>query len=191
MPTRTSEQKRLAIGHFSYLLDQCASLLPYIAQYEAEQLYLIWDACGVKFTTDFRALCGFLIAERQRRDAHGEDFLPGWKPTETSACEHLKEVTNFIHKHRAHLSWQRFENQNDGKFGIERWVPAGYLDAGRLTAASYARILTDYLDVLDEFINRLPSKSDGQQLFFGAAFNARHKVNAFMGLPSPSPVLPS
>jgi hypothetical protein len=183
--TAATDAKRLMIGHLTQLLDQCASMLPFIAKYESECLDLVRVACMDSFMIDFRALYGFMLAplDSKRRDAHRIDYIPDWKPSWTDACRRLKEMTEFVHKHRAHLSWKRFENwrngkdQKDRKYGIECWTPADYLDAGRLTATSYARILSDYLDVLDEFIKHLPSQSDEQQLFFGAVFNARHKVN--------------
>lgn len=82
------------------------------------------------------------------------------------------------------MSWKRFENQNDG---IDYLIPAEYLDGRRLTVTGYARALSDYLDVVDEFVQNLPSQSDEQKLFFGAAFNARYKVNAFTAVPMVPP----
>jgi hypothetical protein len=184
----TEDPKRTAIGHITYSLDQCASLVPLFAEYEAEHPHLA-GAIFTSFMTEFRVLYSFLLGQldSKRRDAHQTDFLPKWSPSKSLARQRLKELYDFINVHVAHLSWGRFRTVRN----IEEWIPAQYLDGSRLAAASYARILSDYLDVLDEFIKRLPSKSDEQQLFFGAAFNARHKVNTFMGLPPPSPVLPT
>lgn len=184
----TEDPKRAAIDHITYSLDQCASLVPLLAEYEAEYPHLA-GAVFTSFMTEFRVLYSFLLGQldSKRRDVHQTDFLSNWSPSKSLARQRLKVLYDFVNVHVVHLSWGRFRAIRN----IEDWLPAEYLDGPRLVAASYARILSDYLDVLDEFIKRLPSKSDEQQLFFGAAFNARHKVNTFMGLPSPSPVPPT
>jgi hypothetical protein len=170
------------IGHFTMLLGQCAAVLPYIAEYEdGRGPDAVWDACTNSFATDFRALHGFMFRPNSR-DADRTDFVSptDWEPSETAATERLKKLANFIDKHRAHLSRKRFKK---GRGSICSWVPDEHLDSGRLKAVGYARILTDYLDVLDEFILELPTKSKEQWLFAGASGVARNGVNSFMGLP--------
>lgn len=95
-------------------------------------------------------------------------------------------MANFVDKHRVHLSWARFESPRGS---LSDWVPDEYLDDGRLKAAGFARILTDYLDILDEFILKLPRRSDEQWRFSGATGQARTKVNRFMGLPPPKSLM--
>jgi hypothetical protein len=175
------KERLFMIEQFSALLGHCASLLPFIAEDEDKhERYHVWVACNNSFTTDLRALLGFLTADHDSRSAHRTDFC-GWKPNKKApSVKRLKRLYTFTHVHRAHLSWERFESERSD---LSSKIPADYLNDGRLKAAGYARILTDYPDVLDEFILELPRKSKEQWLFAGASGVARNGVNSFMGLP--------
>jgi hypothetical protein len=188
IPNDEQTREREMIGHLTWLLNQCATIIPYIHQYETEGLHPVSDACANSFTTDFRALYGFLIGpkDRKARDAHRRDYAPDWTPSRTAEIKRLEDLKPFIDKHRAHVTWDRVKERSS----IEKSLPPEYLQNRRLIAASYAYILSDYLNILDEFTRNLPTASDEQKLFFSASFDPRAKVNRFMGLPAPDPTPP-
>jgi hypothetical protein len=171
-------EKWSTIGQFTAVLTQAADLLPYIAEEENGGNHAKWVAYCNSLTTDLRALYGFMLGPRNERDAHRTDFVQKWTPSKSDARRRLDKFIDFIHVHRAHFSRKRFADLYPA---IEDWVPAEYLERGRITAKGYAQALTDYLDVVDEFIQRLPPDSLEQRAFRGASSAARYKINEFLG----------
>lgn len=183
MSSNRAPLRHAAIGQFASLLDHLASLLPHIAEHEDQHQYHVRLACTNSFTTDLRALYGFMLGPQKSRDVHRCDFLRAWTPSQSRARKRLDKFVGFIDAHRDHFSKRRFAADFHR---IEEWVPNEYLQGQRLTARGYAYALSDYLAVLDEFVAQLPPGSDEQRLFCGAAFNARYKVDEFLGLPQPT-----
>jgi hypothetical protein len=180
---RAEPAKWSAIGQFTATLNHIANLLPYIAQYENDLgHHALRVACTDSFLSDFRAHYSFMLGPRDPRDAHRTDFLQRWKPTRSAGVRRLEQFIRFIHIQRAHFSWERFR---DTPHDIEDWVPREYLEKRRLSSRKLAKALSDYLDVVDEFVANLPKDSLEQRAFRTAAFNARYKVNKFLGLPPP------
>jgi hypothetical protein len=175
---RAEPEKWSAVGQFTAVLDQAVGLLPYIAAEEDGGSHVQWVAYTNSLTTDLRALYGFLLGPRNERDAHRTDFVQKWTPSKSDARRRLDKFIDFIHVHRAHFSRKRF---TDPSPDIEDWVPPEYLEKRRIKAKGYAQALTDYLDVVDEFVQQLPQDSLEQQAFRGAASSARNKVNRFLG----------
>jgi hypothetical protein len=148
---RSPEAKIYMIGQFTSLLNHCASLLPFIAEDEDKhERYHVWVACTNSFTTDFRALYYFMFRPNSL-DADRTDFVSPthWKPSETAVTQRLKEFATFIDKHRAHLSWERFDSGRSGLSSSSEHrdsvkprgkVPDYYLSEDRLKTIESGRL---------------------------------------------------
>jgi hypothetical protein len=71
---------------------------------------------------------------------------------------------------------------------MSRFVPEyqdleSLIGESKITAEYLARVLLDYLDVLDSFIEKLPdTRESGKDAWRGAAGSARYKTEAALGL---------
>jgi hypothetical protein len=171
------EPKRSIIGQVTYHLDHLANMLHCIDEYWYSNHHLR-IACTDSFLLDFRALYYFLLGNRQGTDANRLDFLgiKVWQPKKkTAAARRMARLADFVSKHRAHRSMSRFDPPYPD---LEQVV-----GVRRLTAEFLGRVLLDYLDVLDDFIDHLPdSKESGKRAWTGAAGNARYKTETALGL---------
>jgi hypothetical protein len=166
---------RAIIGQITHHLNHMAEMLYAIdeAGYEYHRRIAFVDS----FLIDFRALYYFLLGPRERGAAHRYDFvdIEKWQRPKTEATKRMDKLALFVSRHRAHLSWSRF-------------VPT-YQDLEHLvgipkfSAEFLGRVLLDLLDILDDFIGKLPDdKGSGKWAWTGAAFNARYKTEIALGL---------
>lgn len=170
------EPLRSIIGQVTHHLDHLADMLYYIDEYWYENDGLR-VACTDSFLIDFRMLYYFLLENRQGTDAHRFDFLDvkAWQRPKTDATKRMAKLADFISKHRAHLSMSRFVPQYQDLEGL--------LGVRRLSAEYLGRVLLDYLDVLDDFIDKLPDTIEsGKRCWVSAAYNARYKTEVALGL---------
>jgi hypothetical protein len=168
---------RSIIGQITFSLGHLADMLHYIDEYYDDNHHL-WVACTDSFLLDFRMLYYFLLENRrQGTDAHRFDFLDikAWQRPKTDATKRMAKLADFISKHRAHLSKSRFVPEYQGLEEV--------LGVKRLTAEYLGRVLLDYLDVLDDFIEKLPdTRESGKRAWLGAAGSARYKTEVALGL---------
>lgn len=165
---------RSIIGQMSHHLDHMANMLQYIDEYEYAN-HDLCIACTDSFLLDFRALYGFLLGQRGGRDAHRYAFLTmkEWQRPKTAATKRLDSLAKFVSKHRAHLSESRFIQPRQSLQEV--------LGVPSLAPEYLAQALLDYLDVLDQFIGRLPD-SIGKAAWQSAVFNARYKTEVQLGI---------
>lgn len=168
---------RSIIGQVTHSLDHLANMLHYIDEYYNNN-HDLRIACTDSFLLDFRMLYYFLLENRRNdADAHRFDFLEvkEWQRPKTDATKRMAKLADFISKHRAHLSMSRFTPEYQALEEV--------LGVKRLTAEYLGRVLLDYLDVLDDFINNLPdTRESGKRAWLGAAGNARYKTEVALGL---------
>ena len=87
----------------------------------------------------------------------------------------MDKLVDYTSKYRAHLSMRRFvpEFQDLESLIGEPSLSAEYL----------ARMLLAFIDVLDDFIEKLPdTRESGKQAWQGAASTTRYKVEVALGL---------
>jgi hypothetical protein len=173
------EPARSIIGHITYSLAHLADMVSYVDEYTGDvQHHHLRIACTDSYLLYFRMLYLFLLEDRSsgRKDAHRSDFLDRrtWQPDKKSVgARRMAMLADFTSKHRAHLSMSRFEDTDLQHL----------LGVRRMTAEYLARILLDYLDVLDSFIARLPdTKESGKRAWIGAAYGPRYKIEVGLGL---------
>lgn len=168
---------RSIIGQVTSSLDHLANMLCYIDEYYDEN-HDLRVACTDSFFLDFRMLYYFLLENRQGTDAHRFDFLDikAWqRPKTDAATRRMAKLADFISKYRAHLSMSRFVPEYQALEDV--------LGVKRLTAEYLGHVLLDYLDVLDDFIDKLPdNRGSGKRGWLGAAGNARYKTEVALGL---------
>jgi len=178
------EPLRSIIGHITHSLNHLADMLVYIDEYQQDHLtrHSLRIACMDSFLLHFRVLYNFLLGPRGGRrvsgkDAHRLDFLDTstWPRPKTVATKRMEVLADFVSKYRAHLSMGRFVPIYQSLEDI--------LGVRRLTAEFLARTLLDYLEVLDDFIGRLPdTRESGKRAWQGAAYNARYKTEVRLGI---------
>jgi hypothetical protein len=173
------EPKRSIIGQVTFHLNHLANMLYCIDEHHDE--FHVRIACTDSFLLDFRALYYFLLENRdkKRRDAHRLDFLDekSWQPKKkhSEAAKRMATLAVFISKHRAHLSYSRFEPEYQSLQDVLR--------VRRLTAEYLGQVLLDYLEFLDDFIDKLPDTGEsGKRAWIGAAGSARYKTEVALGL---------
>jgi hypothetical protein len=170
---------RSIIGQITSSLDHLANMLHYIDECYDDNHHLR-IACTDSFLLDFRMLYYFLLDNRQGTDAHRFDFLDikAWQRPKTDATKRMAKLADFISKHRAHLSMSRFAPEYQNLEEI--------LGVKKLTAEYLGRVLLDYLNVLDDFIDKLPdTRESGKRAWLGAAGSARYKTEVALGSREP------
>jgi hypothetical protein len=87
----------------------------------------------------------------------------------------MGKLALFIGQHRAHLIWSRFvptDQDLENLVGIPKF-----------SAEFLGRVLLDFLDILDDFISKLPDdKESGKRAWIGAAKGARYKAEVALGV---------
>jgi hypothetical protein len=178
-PEVAPEPARSIIGQITYHLDHMAEMLYAVDEIEDHHRRM---ACIDSFLIDFRCLYYFLIENRKVDDAHRFDFLgpSEWQPTrKTAAARRMAALVNFISKYRAHLSKSRFDPP--------RQALEDHIGVSRVDGKYLARVLLDYLDILDQFIEKLPDdRNSGKKFWRGAAENARYKTEVALGIREPA-----
>lgn len=102
-----------------------------------------------------------------------------WQPPKTDATKRMHNLVVFISNHRAHLSRSRFVPPSED---LEELI-----GVRRITAEFLGEVLLNHLDLLDDFITKLPEgKESGKDAWIGAAFNARYKLKWRLGCVSPT-----
>jgi hypothetical protein len=101
------------------------------------------------FLLDFRALSYFLWGGKST-EVRCYDFvdIKNWQPRKTDATKRMHKLAVIVSKHRAHLSWSRFVPTDQDLQDL-----AGIPD---FSAEFLGRVLLDLLDILDDFISKLP-----------------------------------
>jgi hypothetical protein len=101
--------------------------------------------------------------------------IKAWQRPKTDATKRMDKLVLFISKHRAHLSMSRFDPPYQNLEDL--------IGVPRLNPEFLGRVLLDYLDILDAFIDKLPpGKESGKGAWIGAAYNARYKAEVALGL---------
>jgi hypothetical protein len=166
------------VGQITHHLDHLAEMLYAIDEYDELNYHHHRRIAFVdSFLLDFRALYYFLLGPRTAGDAHRYDFVDirAWQRPKTEATKRMDKLVLFISKHRAHLSMNRFvpEYQNlEDLIGVSQ-----------ITAEFLGQVLLDYLDILDDFIAKLPEGAEsGKGFWEGAAYNARYKTEIALGV---------
>jgi hypothetical protein len=168
------------IGQITHHLDHMAEMLHAIDEYDELNYHHHHHrriAFVGSFLLDFRALYYFLLGPGSATDAHRFDFVDirTWQRPRTDATKRMDKLVLFISKYRAHLSKSRFDPPYQS---LEDWI-----DVSNITAEYLGRVLLDYLDVLDEFIDNLSdTKVVGKGFWQGAAFSARYKTEVALGV---------
>jgi hypothetical protein len=169
---------RVIIGQITYHLDHMAEMLQAIDEYDELNEHDHRRIAFVdSFLLDFRALYYFLLGPRTAGDAHRYDFvdIQTWQRPRTEATKRMDKLVLFISKHRAHLSMSRFVPEYQDLRDL--------IGVSRITAEFLGQVLLDYLDILDDFIDKLPEGTErGKGFWQGAAYNARYKTETALGL---------
>ena len=120
------------------------------------------------FLLDFRALYYFLLGRREESDAHRYDFvdIKAWQRPKTEATKRMDKLVLFISKHRAHLSMSRFVPEYQDLEDL--------IGVSQITAEFLGQVLLDYLDILDDFIDKRPRAQRAAR----ASGRARHTMPA-------------
>jgi hypothetical protein len=167
--------QRAIIGQIAHHLSHMAEMV--YAVDEAGHDYHRRIAFVDSFLLDFRALYYFLLGKRDGDDAHRYDFvdIKTWQRPKTDATKRMDKLVLFIGQHRAHLSWSRFvptDQDLENLVGIPK-----------LSAEFLGRVLLDFLDILDDFISKLPDdKESGKRAWISAAMGARYKTEVALGV---------
>jgi hypothetical protein len=167
---------RAIIGQITHHLDHMAEMLYAIDDKEANN-HLRRTAFVDSFLLDFRALYYFLLDKRRDNDAHRYDFvdIKTWQRPKTDATKRMHKLVLFISKYRAHLSMSRFVPEYQELEDL--------LGVRRISAEFLGGVLLDFLEILDDFIDKLPEgKESGKAAWIGAAYNARYKTEVALGV---------
>lgn len=139
--------------------------------------YLRRNAFVDSFLLHFRALCYFLLGQRDGDNAHRYDFvdIKTWQRPKTQATKRMDKLVLFISKYRAHLSMSRFVPEYQELEDL--------LGVRRISAEFLGGVLLDFLEILDDFIDKLrEGKENGKDAWIGAAYNARYKTEVALGV---------
>ncbi len=166
------------VGQITHHLDHLAEMLYAIDEYDELNYHHHRRIAFVdSFLLDFRALYYFLLGPRTAGDAHRYDFVDirAWQRPKTEATKRMDKLVLFISKHRAHLSMSRFVPEYQDLEDL--------IGVSQITAEFLGRVLLDYLDILDDFIDKLPEGTEsGKGFWQGAAYSARHKTEVALGV---------
>ena len=92
----------------------------------------------------------------------------------TEATKRMDKLVLFVSKHRAHLSMSRFVPEYQDLEDL--------IGVSHITAEFLGQVLLDYLDILDHFIDKLPTDpGSGRGFWQGAAYSARYKTETALG----------
>ena len=169
------EPQRAIIGQIGHHLSHLSEMV--YAVDEARHDYHRRIAFVDSFLLDFRALYDFLLGPGDSKDAHRYYFVDKktWPRPKTDATKRMGKLALFIGKHRAHLSWGRLV-PTDQDLELLVGIP-------RLDAEFLGRVLLDFLDILDDFISKLPDdKESGKRAWISAAMGARYKTEVALGV---------
>ena len=169
------EPTRSIIGQIAHHLSHMAEMV--YAVDESRHDYHRRIAFVDSFLLDFRALYYFLLGTRDGDNAHRYDFvdIKTWQRPKTKATKRMDKLVLFIGQHRAHLSRSRFV-PTDHDLELLVGMP-------RLDAEFLGQVLLDFLDILDDFISKLPDdKETGQRAWISAAMGARYKTEVALGV---------
>jgi hypothetical protein len=87
----------------------------------------------------------------------------------------MDKLERFISTHRAHLSWRRFVPPYED---LEELI-----GVRRISAEFLGRVLLDFLEILDDFIDKLPEgKEMGKDAWIGAVYGARYQTELALGV---------
>jgi hypothetical protein len=169
---------RGVVGQITHHLDHLAEMLYAIDEYDALDYHHHRRIAFVdSFLIDFRALYYFLLDRRTAGDAHRYDFVDirAWQRPKTEATRRMDKLVRFISKHRAHLSMSRFVPEYHDLEDL--------IGVSQITAEFLGQVLLDYLDILDDFIDKLPEGTEsGKGFWQGAAYSARYKTEIALGV---------
>jgi hypothetical protein len=169
---------RAIIGQITHHLSHMSAMV-YAAD-EARDDYHRRIAFVDSFLLDFRALYNFLLGPEDSKDAHRYYFVDKktWPRPKTEATKRMRKLALFMGRHRAHLSWGRFV-PTDQDLELLVGIP-------RLDAEFLGWVLLDFLDILDDFISKLPDdKESGQRAWISAAMANRYKTEVALGVREP------
>jgi hypothetical protein len=169
------EPTRAIIGQIGHHLAHMAEM-PYAIDELARDQYLRRNAFVDSYLLHFRALYYFLWG-RKRTEVRCHDFVDSkkWQPPKTDATKRMRKLALIISQHRAHLARSRFEPTDQD---LENLV-----GIPKFSAEFLAQVLLDYLDVLDDFISKLPDdKESGKDAWITAASAARYKTEVALGV---------
>jgi hypothetical protein len=163
------------IGQITHHLSHMAEMLYAIdeAGYEYHRRTAFVDS----FLIDFRALYYFLLGPGTSKEAHRLYFVDKktWPRPKTDATKRMGKLVDFISMHRAHLNWSRFVRPYQDLEDL--------IGVRRIGAEFLGRVLLDFLEILDDFIDKLPEgKESGKAAWIGAAYNARYKTEVALGV---------
>jgi hypothetical protein len=169
---------RGVVGQITHHLDHLAEMLYAIDEYDELNYHHHRRIAFVdSFLLDFRALYYFLLGQRTAGDAHRYDFVDirAWQRPKTEATKRMDKLVRFISKHRAHLSMSRFVPEYQDLESL--------IGVPQITAEFLGQVLLDYLDILDDFIDKLPEGTEsGKGFWQGAAYSARYKTETALGV---------
>jgi hypothetical protein len=104
-------------------------------------------------------------------DVHRLDFvdIKSWQRPKTDTTKVMAKLVLFISKYRAHLSRVRIAPTYRD--------PENFLDVPELGSEFLSHVFLDFLDILDNFIDKLPDDEEsGKRAWISATSTARHKV---------------
>jgi hypothetical protein len=166
------------VGQITHHWDHLAEMLYAIDEYDELDYHHHRRIAFVdSFLIDFRALYYFLLDRRTAGDAHRYDFVDirAWQRPKTEATRRMDKLVRFISKHRAHLSMSRFVPEYHDLEDL--------IGVSQITAEFLGQVLLDYLDILDDFIDKLPESTEsGKGFWQGAAYSARYKTEIALGV---------
>jgi hypothetical protein len=166
---------RAIIGQITHHLSHMAKMLYAIDEAGNEQDRR--TAFVDSFLLDFRALYYFLLGPGTSKAVHRCCFVDSktWPRPKTDETKCMDKLVLTIGKHRAHLDWSRFVptyQDLENLVGIPKF-----------SAEFLGKVLLDFLDILDDFIDKLPEgQESGKRAWIGAAYAARYTTEVALGV---------
>ncbi|ABL79463.1 MULTISPECIES: hypothetical protein [unclassified Nocardioides] len=158
---RTQEQLDQGALHVAFAIDMACSLVPLTDDSSLPTAASI--ACLESYHSHMRTLVEFLLHDRQKRDIHRHDYLPGWDPEVGLEGARLEELWSDASQNVSHLSWKRVPDAN------------GVVVLTNVAPANLALLAGLMLAIVESFTRELESTGHPNRVQFRAALDLGHQ----------------